>query len=173
MPEPRRETCAAFVHLVVGEFGHVGAPGTLLARILRFSRYLSVRFRPPGSRELREYPAHQRARTRPARSSLRRAVLGGFAGAWSCRRRGARDDGGVDSGESWGTSWRTKVSCGQAGVCAVGLLHDEHCAVYDVNTSTATKTGELREARGAECEGVERCKPSGTIKEASKRSSTT
>lgn len=91
---------------------------------------------------LRECPQHHRAPPRPARS-------------WPAARRAARR-WGVNCVKSWGTWWTTKVSCGQAAVWAFALLHVCRAAVYDVCTSTATKTGELREARGAECEGVER-----------------
>lgn len=55
----------------------------------------------------------------------------------------------VECVESWGTAWRSKVSCGEAGVWGFGLLHHGISAIYDVCTSEATKTGELREARGA------------------------
>jgi hypothetical protein len=120
---------------------------------------------------LRPLPPSGLTRTARVPAAPLRRTSPGTIGA--CGRPSFFVLGGVDCVESWGTSWRTKVSCGQAVVCAVGLLHDRHRSIYDVGTSTATKTGELREARGAECEGVERCKPSGAIKEASKRSSTT
>ena len=56
----------------------------------------------------------------------------------------------VDCVNSWGTAWRTKVSCGQAAVCSSGLLHVCRADPYDANTPMATSAGELREARGAE-----------------------
>ena len=65
------------------------APGTLLTRILRFSRYLSVRSRHPGSAN------SESTRRTTARLTTPGAIVacvppwGGVAGSWSCRRRGA------------------------------------------------------------------------------------
>jgi hypothetical protein len=64
-------------------------------------------------------------------------------------RRDAPAAAAVDSVESWGTAWRTKVSCGQAAVYCSALLHVCRAAPYDANTPMATSAGELREARGA------------------------
>jgi hypothetical protein len=85
-------------------------------------------------------------------------------------------DGGMIDGvhcvECWGTSWRSEDSCGQAGNLGVGLLHRNANTAYDVSTSTATETGELREARGAEKRDDERRKLDGILREAPQRSST-
>ncbi len=138
---------------------------------------------PPGLRELRECPAQHYAPPDPARCRAGDEGFWGIAGIMPSRVIFAGLDffgRGVDCASCCGMTWRSEISCGEAFVLGVGLLHganeacmmrarrrqrrrasDEKLAVHNRTLSDASRaayersTYEVRRRNG-------RCKPART-----------